>query len=421
MNVADDPLGGDPRRVPATPGMRLILEVCSRAIGMRFVGVARAGDERWHASTSPGDPDLRLDPAEALEIGAALRGNSGRRRGLVVIGDLSAGGIRRGHAAPPRHGVGSYVSTPITRPDGTHFGTLCALDPAPRRLDPDAVAVLKLFARLVALELRAQDGLREGRSALASERDTARLREEFIAVVGHDLRNPVAAVSAGLRMLGRRPPEEEAAALVVEMQRSALRMGQIIDNLLDFARGRLGGGIGLEAARPVDLEPVLRGVAREIERLSDRTVVLALDLSRPIQCDPQRIGQLLSNLLGNAVTHGPPCEPIEVQASDVNGRFRLAVTNRGAPIPEEVRPSLFLPFSRGGGGGEGSLQGLGLGLYIASQIARAHGGRLDVESGGTSTTFALTMPAPRKAARRVGHALAGASSSQPRPRARRTD
>ena len=100
----------------------------------------------------------------------------------------------------------------------------------------------------------------------------------------------------------------------------------------------------------------------------------------------------MSNLLGNAVVHGAANAPIHVEARDLGGTLRLAVTNQGTPIPEEIRPSLFLPFSRRSE--RRRLQGLGLGLYIASQIALAHGGRIDVESDeANGTTFALTIPA----------------------------
>ena len=211
--------------------------------------------------------------------------------------------------------------------------------------------------------------LEANRAALEAGRDTVRLRGAFIAVVGHDLRNPIAAVSAGLRILGRHPTKDKASHLVVEMQRSMLRMQQIVDDLLDFARGRLGAGIELEAIGTVDLEPVLRDVAQEVERLSGLHVEAAIDLPRPIRCDPQRIAQLFSNFQGNAMTHGSPARVIRIRASDEDDRFRLAVSNYGTPIPEDVIPGLFLPFSRGGGTGRACLQGLGLGLYIAAEIS----------------------------------------------------
>ncbi|AQS47249.1 hypothetical protein BMG03_05120 [Thioclava nitratireducens] len=117
-----------------------------------------------------------------------------------------------------------------------------------------------------------------------------------------------------------------------------------------------------------------------------------IDLPNPIVADPQRLGQLLSNLLGNAVTHGDRSQPIQVRGFERSGELFLSVNNRGAPIPDAVRASLSEPFSRPGK--QSSLQGLGLGLYIAAEIGRAYDGELTVESTASDgTTFTLRMPA----------------------------
>ena len=387
MMPLDDPLARDLRQVRDMPEVPDILRLCAKVSGMGFVAILRVEADRRVVCAALDELGLGLDPGEALAMAAPRCRAVGdpRHDGVLVIEDVEA---HDGHGDDPalrRHGFRSHLAVPIARLDGAPFGTLCAFDRAPRPLGPDVVEMFELAARIVAVGLDVRD-------RIDAERDTARLREEFIAVVGHDLRNPVAAVTAGLRMLGRWPMEDKGAALVAEMQRSLLRMGQILDNLLDFARGRLGAGIELVAPRAVDLAPVIAGVACEVGRMSEQPVELALDLPRPILCDPQRVGQLLSNLLGNAVAHGAPGAPIRVTARDADGRLRIAVTNRGAPIPDAVIPSLFHPFSRGDGSGRTSLQGLGLGLYIASEIARAHGGRLVVETARAATTFAFTMP-----------------------------
>ena len=115
-----------------------------------------------------------------------------------------------------------------------------------------------------------------------------------------------------------------------------------------------------------------------------------IDLNAPIDCDPRRIGQLLSNLLGNALTHGSAEEPVVVRASTAGGVFELSVSNAGDPIPADVMRNLFQPFYRGAV--RPSQQGLGLGLYIASQIAHAHGGTLTVASTPEATRFTFKMP-----------------------------
>jgi signal transduction histidine kinase len=392
MLPKDDPHRQDIRRISSIQEVPLILEACRAATGMGFTAVARVTEDRWITCASLDHLGFGLLPGDELEVSSTICHEVRACRETIVIPDVDASDVYRDHHTPRRYGFKSYISVPIIRGDGSFWGTLCAIDPEPRALGPEVSATLRLFAQLLAHELDREEELESRRAALATERDTARLREEFIAIVGHDLRNPIAGVSAGLSMLSKRPSEERVAMLIPEMQRSIARVNQIITNLLDFARGRLGAGIEVVAPRPVPLEPVFRDVIAEIEQIAPQGIEATIDLPRPIRGDPQRLGQLLSNLLGNAMLHGAENAPIRVDVRDLGGTLRLAVTNQGDPIPEEIRPSLFLPFSRGGE--RSSLQGLGLGLYIASQIALAHGGRIDVESGETrGTTFVLTMPA----------------------------
>jgi sigma-B regulation protein RsbU (phosphoserine phosphatase) len=168
-------------------------------------------------------------------------------------------------------------------------------------------------------------------------------------------------------------------------------MAGLIDNVLDFARGRLGGGITLDRNARAPLEPVLHQVIDEI-RLSSpgRQITEEYAIDIPVDCDRARIGQLVSNLVGNAVTHGASNQPIYVHASTENGLFKLSVCNAGDPIPEEAMTRLFEPFFRGQV--RVSRQGLGLGLHIASQIAKAHDGALTVSSTAKETCFSFVMP-----------------------------
>ena len=151
------------------------------------------------------------------------------------------------------------------------------------------------------------DSKSELQKGLATERESAELREQFIAVLGHDLRNPLAAISAGARILQRSGALQQQKELrVLDMINSTVtRMSDLIDNILDFARGRLGGGITLnrDANRP--LEPVLEQVVDELRTASpQRLIETSFEIADPVNCDRTRIGQLASNLIGNALTHG---------------------------------------------------------------------------------------------------------------------
>jgi sigma-B regulation protein RsbU (phosphoserine phosphatase) len=175
------------------------------------------------------------------------------------------------------------------------------------------------------------------------------------------------------------------------MQASVNRMSRLIDNILDFARGRLGGGLGLQRSIGEPLQPMLEQVIAELQASnSTRPIEATFDIRDSVNCDIQRIGQLFSNLLGNAITHGSPDAPIRVRAATYGSSFELSVANSGDPIAPAAMEKLYQPFYRGEV--RPSLQGLGLGLFIASEIAKAHGGTLEVDSSARETRFTFQMP-----------------------------
>jgi sigma-B regulation protein RsbU (phosphoserine phosphatase) len=231
----------------------------------------------------------------------------------------------------------------------------------------------------------------EAEHAKEAEHETAILREQFIAVLGHDLRNPIAALSSGVALLGKEELSNRGRFIVEQMGQSVGRAAALIDDVLDFARGRLGEGIILNRNDREPLTPVLEQVAAEI-RLAGKARVIETDfaIEEPLHCDRQRLGQLAANLISNAVAHGAAGRPIKVEAKTAGGQFLLAVSNEGAPIPLEARARLFQPFVRGMN--EQSKQGLGLGLFIVNEIAKAHGGGMDVESTAERTCFRFWMP-----------------------------
>jgi sigma-B regulation protein RsbU (phosphoserine phosphatase) len=229
---------------------------------------------------------------------------------------------------------------------------------------------------------------------LADEKALGALREQFIAVLGHDLRNPLASVDAGLRMVSKEPVTAKQARLIGLMQASSLRMSGLIDNVLDFARGQLGEGLTLTRNPTTDLEPMLRQVIAELQEVHpDVGIEAIISIPRPVDCDKSRIGQMLSNLIGNALTHGAIDRPVRVDAFADDEVLRISVANAGKPIPPAAMKQLFQPFFRGNV--RDSANGLGLGLHIASMIAKAHGGTLTVASSDDETRFTFEMPLSR--------------------------
>lgn len=225
-----------------------------------------------------------------------------------------------------------------------------------------------------------------------TEREVALLREQFIAVLGHDLRNPLAALVSGLRLLrrlGEINPKQET--IITELGKSLDRAQKLIDDLMDFAQGRLGSGLEVNRRQTDDLETAIRQVIDEVRRIEpDVTIVTRIDTPEPVYADPDRIAQLTSNLLSNAVSHGDKSRAISVDAKIIGSEFMLSVENSGKPIPVETQYHLFKPFFRGMA--ENKPDGLGLGLFIVNEIAKAHDGTMDIKSDNDSTRFTLKIP-----------------------------
>ena len=387
----DDGLQTDIEAVGAIGAVPTILDVVCRVTGMGFAAVARVTEQRLICCAVNDLIRFGLQPGGELEVETTICQEVREMRAPVVIDHVAEDTLYCRHHTPAMYGFQSYISMPIVLKDGRFFGTLCAIDPQPRRLkNPETIGMFRLFAELIAFHLVASERLAASEASLSGERQNSELREQFIAVLGHDLRNPLASIDAGARLLQKTPLNEKATSIVTMMQDSVRRMAKIIDNVMDLARGRLGGGIALNRARE-PLAPVLDQVIAEA-RLThpERAIELAFDLTAPVDCDRSRIARLFSNLLGNALLYGKADAPVTVRASTREGTFELSVANAGDQIPAAALERLFQPFARGDV--RPNHQGLGLGLYIASQIARAHGGTLDVTSTPAETRFTFRMP-----------------------------
>ena len=369
-----------------------ILEVVCRTTGMGFAAVARVTEDRWIACSVKDDIAFGLKPGGELKVETTICNEIRQHREAVVINNVAEDSAYCGHRTPAQYGFQSYISMPVVLPNGSFFGTLCAIDPRPARLNtPEVIGMFKLFAELIALQLDTIDRMAASHASLLDERKNSDLREQFIAVLGPDLRNPLAAIDAGCRILKRAPMEPNATKVVGLIQSSVSRMSGLIDNVLDFARGRLGGDFLLNRDGGKPLELVLNQVVAEMRAISPaRQIETDFILTKPVKGDPIRIGQLLSNLLSNALAYGSPDAPVRVRASTEGESFELSVANTGNPISPAAMVRLFEPFTRGDA--QSSQKGLGLGLYIASQIARAHGGALTVSSLPEETRFMFRMP-----------------------------
>ena len=369
----------------------VILNVVCRVTGMGFAAVARVTEDHWVCLAVNDEIAFGLKPGGELKVETTICHEVRQARDAVIIDHVAEDEVYCGHHTPALYGFQSYISMPIFLKDGSFFGTLCAIDPQPAKLkNPGVIGMFKLFAEMIAYHLDAGRRLASAEASLLDARAASELREQFIAVLGHDLRNPLASIAAGTRLIKKSPLDEKATTILDMMHRSVERMSALIDNVLDFARGRLGGGLVLSRSRD-PLEPALKHVIDELQSTHpDRVIEAKFNLTQPVHGDRARIAQLFSNLLGNALTHGSADSPVRVRATSNDREFELSIANSGTPIPQEAIERLFQPFYRAS---QDPGQGLGLGIYIASEIARAHGGRIDVTSSPQETRFTFRMQA----------------------------
>jgi signal transduction histidine kinase len=222
------------------------------------------------------------------------------------------------------------------------------------------------------------------------------INEMFVGVLGHDLRNPLGAVIAGAELLQGQITDERQLLTLRRMTASGRRMSEMIEQLLDLTRARLVGGLYLTRRHLDVAELVLRSVDELRATNPHREIVVDLERECTTWGDPDRLLQLFSNLIGNALHHGTRGTPIAI---GITGREREIVIRirNGGVIPPELLPSVFEPF-RGRTTTQAGGPGLGLGLYISQQIAAAHDGEIGVVSTSTTgTEFTVRLPRRRDA------------------------
>lgn len=369
-----------------------ILNAVSELTGLGFVCIARVTDSTWHSCAVLDKLNFGVKVGDSLDVTTTLCEEVRDTQAAIIIDSVKHDAVYADHHTPRIYGFQSYFSIPLFRPNGAYFGTLCGLDPAPAQLTQSATRkTLTLFAELISRQLHNEDVWDETRHALAGERETAELREQFIAVLGHDVRTPLGSILNGVQIL-RRMGMPKAEPVFDLMDRSIGRISSLVDDLMDFTRGRMGGGISLNLQRTDHLDKVFQHVVDELlTQHPEQAIVSSIPAGLSLVCDAGRLAQLLSNLLKNALLHGDGKSPVRVNAGLEAERFVLSVTNSGERIPDSVMQQLFKPFWRAKS--STPREGLGLGLFIAAEIAASHGGKLTVETCDDGTTFMLDMPA----------------------------
>jgi len=391
-------IDADIAQIQSIAAVPTILETVAALTGLRFVCVARVTADSWTTCAVLDRLDFGLKVGDGLDVTTTICEEVRDTRAAVVIDSVADDDRFRDHHTPRIYGFQSYFSIPLFRPDGAYFGTLCGLDPVANVLSsPKVTGTLKLFAQLISVQLEAERQLAEAQDALSSQLVSAELREQFIAVLGHDLRTPLSSIVTGADVLGLSGLPPAAVKVVDRIRRSAMRIAGLVDDVVDFTRGRMGGGIAIALQPQYALQAVFEQVIAELRGAHPRSAIVAdLALEGGVMGDAGRLAQLLSNLLKNALVHGDATQPVRVQVRLRDGALDVIVANAGPAIAPELAGQLFKPFWRGNSGSYE--KGLGLGLFIVSEIARSHGGQIDVVSDAAVTAFIFSMTAPVRAA-----------------------
>jgi signal transduction histidine kinase len=347
----------------------------------------------------PPDPNSRTGVAEVLRTGEAQL-VSHIPREMLVAAAVDAEHLRMIEALD----LSSYMSVPLAvggkvlgamtfaMAESRRTYTMADLVFARALADRAALAIenARLFREVEVSRNATTNQLvaEEHRRALAEQQ--TRFAETFVGMLGHDLRNPLNAITITAKLLLRGTEDERATRPLERILSSARRMSNMVTQLLDLTRSRLAGGITIQKSA-VELGALVTEVVEELRRAyPGRLVVWTPPAPLQVAVDRDRLAQVVSNLLGNALEHGDAAYPVTMDLSVIDGAVMLTVHNEGTPIAPEVMPVLFEPFriTRGD-----RSRGLGLGLFITEQIVLAHGGRVEVSSTAeTGTTFQVQLP-----------------------------
>ncbi|MBQ07487.1 MAG: histidine kinase [Roseobacter sp.] len=381
----------DIEMLAASETVGTLLETVMLATDMRFAAVARVTTDRWVACRTVDEVNFGLSEGDEIGIDQTFCQSVRETSEKVMFNDVATDDVYRNHPIAAQFGIVSYASIPIFRSNGSFFGTLCAIDTEPRDVKhPRVVAMLEMFADIIGRSLETEERLEAQERLVEHERQMAAVQEEFVAVLGHDLRNSVAALNAGVRQLDKEPLSDKARKILPLMGSSIHRMSELIDNIMLHAKSRLGGGIRISATPDAGLEDALNHVVEEVRASApDHKITVDLDFDRPVSCDAARVAQAVSNLLSNAVRYADDGSEVTVRGRVSEAEAVISVANRGTPIPESLKQKLFQPYQRGD---QTKGEGLGLGLHIASSIAVAHSGQIDVTCDDGLTTFAFRLP-----------------------------
>ena len=377
----------DIQTIQSIEAVPYIMKMLSDATGLRFICIARVTEVKWTTCAVLDLVNFDLNPGDELEITTTFCSQVRRSSQPIVIEHAQTDAHYSKSEIPIMYGFESYFSFPIFNSNGDFFGTLCGLDPLPAKLKTTEIEhQIKSFAELISRQIEVDQRLSIAESDLFNQKTAFKLQEQYIAILGHDLRTPLSALTMGVSFLKQQVKDETSQKILARMDNSTTRMTRLISDVMDLTREKMGNGMVLNIKTVDNLEDTLTHTVSELSGLHpQRAIQTDINIKGLVDCDPERIAQLLSNLLINAIVHGDPAQMIDVKSTIEDGIFSLSVSNGGEPITPEKIDKLFKPFWQNESNKKTG--GLGLGLFIASQITSAHNGTLKVSSNESKTVF----------------------------------
>jgi signal transduction histidine kinase len=261
--------------------------------------------------------------------------------------------------------------------------------------EPHEIELVSLLGRIAASAIQNIRAYESERRTVEELQRLSALRADFVSLVSHELRSPMATVIGAARTLEARwrelqPSQREAFLALISTETA--RLGTLIGDVLDTSR--LDAGTFTYAFAEIDLAALVRESVANASLAQDEVPIVAeVAAASPVRADPDRLRQVLANLIDNAVKYSPAGESVLVQMASHNSSVLIAVSDRGPGIADDDQGLIFEKFGRVNRSGSVSKPGTGLGLFIARSIAEAHGGTLDVASApGAGSTFTLSLP-----------------------------
>lgn len=377
-------------RIEDIPAVKNILNTICLYTGMDLGLVTSHNGHQWIACAVRDSLGVGVSVGQQLELHYTLGDEAHGKHAPIIIPDIDYCENEDWKRKLYAKGFKSYIAFPIVDKDGLFFGTLCTIDYKPVTIDTERIAPLfELLSELISFHLGSIAKIKNTEALLGEELEYSERRDTLLSVLGHDLKNPLSAVITLSQYLADKlenAKHKQTAKLIYD---SSYRMKGLIDNILDFARSKLGTGIHLNK-NVVQLDQVILQALREIQTSSlERNVLTHLGAKLPVKCDHERMAQVFSNLIGNSFRHGSAENTIVINSSIESGKFIFQIENDGNKIADSILNNLFKPFVGRKNQNEG---GLGLGLYISKQIITAHKGDIHVKCFDEKVVFSLWIP-----------------------------